>query len=103
MHKSPFLRSKLASLRRGERWWPAEIVLRALGLALLAGCWRLAITAQRMAMQPAPHPASAADLAVCAGVVVLLCAGLMLGIEGPGLLRDVPLTDWFTHTRGSRS
>lgn len=102
MSLSHSFKARLPALRRGERWWPAEIVLRGLGAAMLAAAWRLALTAHRMATTPAPHPAGLIDLAVCAAIVVLLCVGLMLGFEGPGLLRDVPLSPWFTQTRGPR-
>lgn len=94
------LHPRIAALRRGERWWPAEIALRGLGAALLYAGWRVALLARDMATQGPPHPAGAADLAVCAAVVVLLCTGLTLGFEGPGLLRDVPLIAWFSPTKG---
>lgn len=99
----PEIARRLASLRRGERWWTAEIAVRGLGLALLGLGWRVARLAGRMATTPAPHPAHAADLAVCALLVVLLCAGIVLVLEGPGLLRDVPLPGYFTHDRGPHS
>ncbi|SFF92179.1 hypothetical protein SAMN05518801_103203 [Novosphingobium sp. CF614] len=90
------LSGRFAALRAGRRWWPAEIALRGLGLSLLAACWRLALAAHRMATTPAPHSASIAELAVCTGVVFLLCGGLALAFVGPGLFLDIPLPPHFT-------
>lgn len=86
----------LSALHAGRRCWPVEIVLRGIGLLFLAGCWRLTLTAHRMATAPAPHPARFADLAVCAGIVMLFCSGLALAFVGAGLFRDVPLPPHFT-------
>lgn len=93
------LSQRLADLRTGRRWWPAEIGMRGLGLLLLAGCWRLALVAHRMATTPAPHTAGLTELAVCTAVVLLLCGGLTLTFVGPGLFRDVPLPPHFTRNR----
>lgn len=90
------LSQRLAGLRAGRRWWPAEIAIRGLGLLFLAACWRLAEVAHRMATTPSPHPAGLAELAVCAAVVVLLCGGLTLTFAGPRLFADVPLPPHFT-------
>ena len=90
------LSQRLADLHAGKRSWPAEFVLRATGLLFLAACWRLVQVAHRMATTPAPHPAGIADLAVCAGVLFLLCGGLMLTFVGPGLFLDIPLPPHFT-------
>lgn len=92
----------LSALREGKRWWPAELVLRALGLLLLAGCWRLALVAHRTATTPVPHEAGIAELAVSAGVVLLLCSGVTLTFLGPGLFRDVPLPPHFARRTDSR-
>lgn len=86
----------LAASRAGRVWWPAEIVLRGLGLLFLTGDWRLALAAHRMATTPASHPAGMADLAVCAALVVLFCGGLTLVFAGPVLFLDIPLPPHFT-------
>ncbi|MDE8653443.1 hypothetical protein [Novosphingobium album (ex Liu et al. 2023)] len=92
------LAARIARLRAGERWLPAEIAMRGLGLLLLFACWHMALLARHMALTPAPHPATPADLAACAAVLVLLTGGITLTMEGPGLLRDVPLPGHFTST-----
>lgn len=109
MHESTTLQTRLFQLRRGQRWWPAEIAFRLLGLLSLYASWRLALLAHRMEGVTAPtgslhhHLARLADLAVCTGVIVTLSAGLLLAIEGAGLLRDVPLPGYFTQSRGPHS
>lgn len=90
------LSQRLAALRSGQRWWPAEAGMRGLGLMLLGEFWRLTLVARSMAVTPAPHPAGAADLAVCTAIVFLLCSGLTLVLAGPGLFLDVPLPPHFT-------
>lgn len=79
-------------LRRGERWWAAEFMLRALGLALLAGCGKLGLVAHRMSATPPPHEATMGEFAVCFGIVVLLTSGLALTLFGPGLFEEVPIS-----------
>lgn len=88
--------ARIAALRQGTRWWPAEVALRLTGVALLLACRRLAAIAHRLANVPAPHPAGAIDLALCALILALLCGGLVLTFYGPGLLRAVPLPGYFT-------
>jgi hypothetical protein len=78
-------------LRRGERWWAAEVVLRAAGIGLLDGCYRLALLAHRTLAAPSPHDATLAEFAICAATFLALTAGLALTMEGPGLLRDLPV------------
>lgn len=96
------LKERLAALRSGTRWWPAEIMLRGLGLLLLACCWRVALVAHRMATTPALHEASIGELAVSAVVILLLCSGLTLALVGQGLFRDVPLPPHFTRLPDSK-
>ncbi len=81
----------LDRLRRGERWWAAEIVLRALGLALLAGCYKLGLLVRAMVTTPPPHEATASEFAICAAVVIALTSGLALTLFGPGLFEEVPI------------
>ena len=81
----------LDRLRRGERWWAAEFVLRTLGLALLYGCHQFALVAHRMVTMPPPHQATVGAFAVCLGVVMLLSSGIALTLFGPELFEDVPI------------
>lgn len=81
----------LNRLRRGERWWVAEVVLRATGFALLSGCYRLALLAHWMATTPAPHEATLGEFAVCAAIILSLTSGLALTLFGPGLFKEVPI------------
>ena len=81
----------LDRLHQGERLWAAEAVLRSIGLMLLAGCHRLALLAQRLMGSPPNHPVTLPEFSLCAAIVVLLSSGLALTLEGPGLLRDVPI------------
>ncbi|MBB3981401.1 hypothetical protein GGR44_001048 [Sphingobium fontiphilum] len=78
-------------LRRGERWWAAEIVLRAIGLMLLVGCYRLALVAHRMVTAPPPHQATLGEFAICTAIVVTLTSGLAFTLFGPGLFEEVPI------------
>ncbi|MCY1670513.1 hypothetical protein OVA07_05745 [Novosphingobium sp. SL115] len=78
-------------LRRGERWWAAELVFRTIGIALLGGCYRLALVAHRTISVPPPHGTTPGEFALCVGIFLSLAAGLALTMEGPGLLRDLPV------------
>ncbi|EIZ79736.1 hypothetical protein WSK_1626 [Novosphingobium sp. Rr 2-17] len=106
MPHSFILQDRLSRLRSGQRWWPAEAAFRAAGLLSLWSAWQLALLAHRMEAVTAPtasfhhHLARLADLGVCTGVVLLLSGGLLLSIEGAGLLRDVPLPRYFTQPKG---
>lgn len=81
----------LDRLRRGERWWAAEIVLRTLGVLLFGGCYKFALMAHRLITTPPPHPATPGEFAVCAATFFLLVSGLAFTVEGPGLFRHVPI------------
>ena len=81
----------LDRIRRGERSWLAELILRPLGLLLLASSCALARLAERSGTTPPAHPASPAAFAICLALFALLVAGLGLLLEGPGLFRHVPL------------
>lgn len=80
----------LERLQSGQRWWAAELGLRALAGALLAlalACFRHLELRVAGAAGAAPRPAEFAAAALAfAGTV----AGLALLIEGPGLFRLVP-------------
>lgn len=78
-------------LRRGQRWWPAEFVLRGLGVVLLYVSGRLAMLVERMVVAPPLHEPTPSAFAVCAAAFVLLSGGLALTLVGPVLLRHVPV------------
>ena len=82
----------LDHLRTGERWWTAEVVLRALGLGLLAGCCRMWLLAHAMVTSlPSQHQATLGEIAVCAAIVIALSSGISLSLYGPGLFEHVPI------------
>lgn len=83
--------AKLDRLQAGQRWWPAELVLRGLGLAALDGCYRAALSLHRMVMTPPPHQGTPGELASALLLFLLLASGIALTLEGPGLLRQIPI------------
>lgn len=86
-----FLSDRLAVLRKGERWWAAELVLRVLGLVALAGCIRLALRTHALIMASPRHAAGAIEFIACGAIFLLWSAGFALVYEGPGLFRHVPV------------
>lgn len=78
-------------LKQGERCWPAELVLRSAGLAVLYLCALLSRAAYRLVNQPPPHPGGPLEFAIAAAACACLSVGLALSLEGAGLLRPVPL------------
>ena len=78
-------------LRRGERWWTAELFMRAFGVLLLGGAHRIAVWAHRIINTPPAHHTTPGELALCGVVFLLLTGGLAFVIEGPGLFRHVPI------------
>lgn len=83
---------KLDRLRKDERWWAAEFVLRGLGLAAFTACWRVAVFAHRLVTAPPGHQPTVGEFAACAATFLLLISGLVLTFEGPGLFRHVPIS-----------
>lgn len=81
----------LERLRSGNRWWAAELVTRTAGIILIATFWRTLQTAHRWVVMPPPHHATGPEFAICALGFILLTTGLAFSIEGPGLLRLVPI------------
>ena len=79
------------NLQSGRPGWLVELLLRAVGLALLAGAWHLGRLAHRWIVTPVPHPATLAEFTICALAFVLLSAGLALSLVGAGLFRLVPI------------
>jgi len=86
---------RLAALRAGKRWWPAEIGMRALGLLILFLAARVLLTEHRMAITPVLHAPTVADLGLCALFILLLSLGLALTVWGPRLAREVELPGHF--------
>ncbi|WP_189619639.1 hypothetical protein [Novosphingobium colocasiae] len=80
----------LERLQQGRRWWTAEVVLRGIGLLLLASCYRLALFTHRVVALP--HHATPGDFALCLGIIASLTCGLALSLFGPRLLAEVPLS-----------
>lgn len=81
----------LDRLRKGERWWTAEVVLRALGMLSLAACYRLGIVAHRLVTTPPRHQATLGEFAVCLVIAVCLTSGLAFTMFGPKLFQHVPV------------
>lgn len=78
-------------LRRGERCWMAELLLRLAGLAVFYLVAQISRGLCRLVNQPPPHPGSPLEFAVAAAACVGLSVGLALSLEGAGLFRLVPL------------
>ena len=83
--------SVLERLRQGQRYWPTEIGLRALGIGLLAACGKVLLLVQQMVATPPAHEATVAEFGLCAVAFVALTCGLGFTIEGRGLFRCVPI------------
>lgn len=81
----------LDRLRRGERWWAAEFVLRAIGLTLLGSCYKLGFLAHRMVTTLPQHQATPGEFAICAAIFLALTCGIALTFFGPGLFKEVPI------------
>ena len=94
-----FKAERIAALRRGERWWPAELASRLAGLAALALCARVILAERTSAMAPPFHPAHALDLLRCALALGLLVMANLLLFAGPALLREVPWPGHFKNPR----
>ena len=80
-------------LRSGDRWWLAEVGLRAFGLAVLALCALCALSLCRAVRRPPPdHSPDAIEVALALGAVAGWSIGWSFLVEGPGLFRliDVP-------------
>lgn len=81
----------LERLRQGDRWWPAEVVLRLAGAALLGLSYRIVLLLHALVRVRPPHSASPAEFALGAVVYLTLSGGLSLAFAGPALLRQVPI------------
>lgn len=80
----------LSRLQSGERWWAAEIVLRALGVALLGLCAAASLWLYRSIHQT-PHEPRALEWAGAAVVVMSWSAGGALLTVGPALFERIEL------------
>lgn len=83
--------SNLGRLRKGARWWTAEVILRGFGVLVLAGSGRLAGLAHRWVTTPPPHPATLGEFAICLATALTLTSGLALTLFGPKLFEHVPI------------
>jgi hypothetical protein len=77
-------------LESGERWWAAEVALRAFGLVLLALCTAGTIWLYGSVHLPPAHEANAKEL--LAGFIAVggWCLGWSFLVVGPGLFKLVP-------------
>jgi hypothetical protein len=82
----------MARLETGDRWWAAEIVLRAIGLALLGLCALSAIWLHAAVQRPSSELSLALETAEAAGTFLCWSMGGALLTVGQGLFRliDVP-------------
>lgn len=81
-------------LQSGERWWAAEAVLRALGLAALALCAGAGAWLYNSLHLAPQHQPSALELLAGALVVLGWCTGWPLLLLGQGLFKPVELPGW---------
>ena len=81
----------LDRLGTGERWWAAEAILRAAGLALFGLAALAALWLARSVRLPAPHPATARELLAAYAAVVSGCGGALLTFFGPWCFKRMPL------------
>ena len=77
-------------LRRAERWWAAEIIMRLIGILVLGGGCKLALFAHQMTSTRPPHQATLGEFAICAVLVLALTSGLALTLFGPEVFNEVP-------------
>lgn len=81
----------LLRLGKGNRWWAAEIVLRAFGAALLGICAAASWWLRRSVAQPPAHAATLLEFALAVLIVASFGLGLAFLFEGPGLFRLIPV------------
>jgi uncharacterized membrane protein len=91
MREHLFMSRNLDRLRKGERWWTAEVILRSIGILLLSTCYRLGIIAHRWVTAQPMHQATLREFAACLAIVVCLTSGLALTMFGPKLFEHVPI------------
>ena len=85
------MRDIIRRMERGERCWPAEIVLRSFGLALLGLCAAAALWLFRLVHQPPPHSARPVEFLAAALAFFGWSLGCAFLAEGPGLFKLVPV------------
>ena len=81
----------LDRLGTGERWWAAEVVLRAAGLALFGLAALAALWLTRSMRVPAPHSATWRELLAAYAAVLSGCGGALLTFFGPWCFKRMPL------------
>lgn len=79
-----------------ERWWAAELALRALGIALLALCAAAALWLYRLVHMPPPHETNVTELFAALVAVLGWSLGWLLLVVGQGLFTLVPRPGGFT-------
>lgn len=90
------MRAIMRRLEEGERSWPAEVALRAFGIALLGLCASAAWWVYRAVNQPPAHEISWQECLAAALAVLCWALGWAFLVEGPGLFRLiwVPTRHW---------
>lgn len=86
----------LNRLQSGERWWPAEVTLRGLGLGLLGLCAEVVTWLARVLHHVPPHATRPVELLAAGGAFLACSCGVALLVEGPALfaLVDLPVRHW---------
>jgi len=88
MPKSKIMRR----LEGGERWWAAEIILRAFGLAMLGLCVAASVWLYGAVHQPPPpHEARPLEFLAALASVIGWSLGWSFLVVGPGLFKLVPV------------
>jgi hypothetical protein len=81
----------LRRLESGERWWAAEIILRAFGLAMLGLCVAVSVWLYGAVHQPPPHEAGPLEFLAALVSVTGWSLGWSFLAVGPGLFKLVPV------------
>jgi hypothetical protein len=81
----------LDRLGTDERWWAAEVILRAAGLALFGLASLAALWLARSVRLPAPHPATGREFLAAYAAVVSGCGGALLTFFGAWSFKRMPL------------
>ncbi|MBO9670717.1 MAG: hypothetical protein J7485_09390 [Sphingobium sp.] len=85
------MRDIIRRMERGKRSWPAEIVLRSFGLAMLGMCAASALWVFRLVHQPPPHEARPIECLAALLAVIGWSLGWAFFAVGPGLFKLVPV------------
>lgn len=85
------MRQIMRRLESGERWWAAEIIFRATGVALLALCSFAALWLYRSVRQLPPHDGRALEYGAALVAFLSWSLGWSCLVEGPGLFKLIPV------------